>query len=284
MNLAVINHQAKRLIVVLIPMLLFAVIYDSMRYYPNYLFNDIDVEGVYRLECMLFGVESPDGIITPCEFFNQNNTPILDFLSGVFYLLWVPLPVVFGLYLFFTGRRRIAFEFYTAFLIVNIVGFCGYYIHPSSPPWYVINYGFEPVLNTPGNVGGFARFDDLIGFPLFHSIYGKNANVFAAIPSLHSAYNPIALYYACKVWKADKKTRFGTTKPSIIGISLWIVVLTLVSVGIWWAAVYSTHHYIIDVILGIITTIVGIALVEGVIFRLHAIDTSITQISDWLNS
>ena len=37
--------------------------------------------------------------------------------------------------------------------------FAGYYIHPAAPPWYAINYGFEPVLNTPGNVAGLGRFD-----------------------------------------------------------------------------------------------------------------------------
>mgnify|MGYP000674192654 CR=1 FL=1 len=48
-----------------------------------------------------------------------------------------------------------------------------------------MNYGFEPVLNTPGNVAGLGRFDELLGCSVFHSIYGRNANVFAAVPSLH---------------------------------------------------------------------------------------------------
>lgn len=59
-----------------------------------------------------------------------------------------------------------------------------------------MNYGFEPVLNTPGNVAGLGRFDELLGCSVFHSIYGRNANVFAAVPSLHAAYMVVAVAYA----------------------------------------------------------------------------------------
>ena len=37
------------------------------------------------------------------------------------------------------------------------------YIHPAAPPWYAMNYGFEPILDTPGNVAGLGRFDELLG-------------------------------------------------------------------------------------------------------------------------
>jgi hypothetical protein len=82
------------------------------------------------------------------------------------------------------------------FLLVNLIGFAGYYIHPAAPPWYAMNYGFEPILDTPGNVAGLGRFDELLGCSIFNSIYGRNANVFAAVPSLHAAYMVVALAYA----------------------------------------------------------------------------------------
>jgi len=217
-----------------------------MRYFPNYLFNSIDVEGVYNLEKDLFGFIS-DGIrVTPNEYFRTHHIAFLDILSGLFYLCWVPLPIFYTIWLDATGYKGLAFRMACAFLFVNLVGFCGYYIHPAAPPWYVMQYGFDLKFNTPGNVAGFENFDSLLGINLFHSIYSGNANVFAAIPSLHAAYCPVALYYATKV----KNNR------------TWIAILTFVSVGIWFSAVYSGHHYIIDVLLGILTTIVGIALFE----------------------
>uniref|UniRef100_UPI0035A02F6F phosphatase PAP2 family protein n=1 Tax=Prevotella heparinolytica TaxID=28113 RepID=UPI0035A02F6F len=120
------------------------------------------------------------------------------------------------------------------------------YIHPAAPPWYVMNYGFDPVLDTPGNVAGLRRFDELLGWAVFDSIYGRNANVFAAVPSLHAAYMVVTLVYAiinrCRKWL----------------IALFAVIMA----GIWWTAVYSGHHYLIDVLLGILCAMLGILFFE----------------------
>lgn len=256
-----------RFIVAMMPFALFGIIYFSMKYYPNYLFNDIDTEGVYNLEKTLFGISTESGVLTPNEYYNLHNCAVGDILSGIFYLLWVPLPVIYCIYLFFSGQQSLSFRFATAFLIVNLVGFAVYYIYPASPPWYVIKYGFEPVLNTPGDVAGFERFDSLFGINLFHSIYGKNANVFAAIPSLHSAYNLVALIYAMKA-----RRNYG-----------WIAVLSVVTAGIWWAAVYSCHHYIIDVTLGILCAIVGVVLFESLLLRIPIIKSFYRKTGNWMS-
>ncbi len=78
------------------------------------------------------------------------------------------------------------------------------------------------------------------------SFYGRNANVFAAVPSLHAAYMVVALAYA--VMDRSKK---------------WLIALfAVIMVGIWWTAVYSGHHYLIDVMLGISCALLGIFVFE----------------------
>jgi hypothetical protein len=240
-----------KLVMAMMPFILFGLIYDSMRYYPNYLFGDIDIRGIYETEKALFGIGDGADRLTPNEWFTLHARPALDVLAGICYLCWVPLPVAFGFYLFFSGRRREAFHFAAAFLFVNLIGFIGYYIHPAAPPWYVEKFGFEPIFNTGGDTAGLGRFDALVGYPVFGSIYVNNSNVFAAVPSLHAAYCPIACFYALRTRQ----------------LPVWSAVLALVAVGIWWTAVYSGHHYTIDVLLGIATTIVGLALFEGCISR-----------------
>ena len=47
--------------------------------------------------------------------------------------------------------------------------------------------------------------------------------------------------------------------------------------GIWWTAVYSTHHYIIDVLLGILTTIVAVAVLEVCILRNAAVGKALKK-------
>ena len=73
-------------------------------------------------------------------------------MAGLFYLCWVPVPLAFALCLYFRGRYSVYLRFSIAFLVVNLIGFCGYYIHPAAPPWYALDYGFTPVLHTPGNM------------------------------------------------------------------------------------------------------------------------------------
>lgn len=245
------SPASRKLAVGLLPFILFGISYDYMRVYPNYEVNPIDVEGLYKLEKSLFGISHEGNILTPCEFFAIHNCQIADFFAGIFYLCWVPVPVAFGLWLYFKDRS-LYLRYSMVFLFVNLIGFAGYYIHPAAPPWYAINYGFEVLLNTPGNVAGLGRFDSLTGLSIFDSIYGRNANVFAAVPSLHAAYMVVALVYAI------------IKKCNAFVIALFAIIMA----GIWATAVYSSHHYIIDVILGIGCALLGILVFEKVLMKL----------------
>lgn len=235
----------------LTPWLVFACSYDGMRLLPNYEVNPIDTRGIYEAEKSLFGIGTAAGTLIPGEWFNLHNCAFADFMAGFFYLCWVPVPLGFAIYLYLKGKREMYLRFSLAFLFVNLVGFVGYYIHPAAPPWYVIEHGFTPVLNTPGSVAGLGRFDSLVGAPVFHSIYCNNSNVFAAVPSLHAAYMLVATIYAI-ISRQSK---------------LCIGIFAFICMGIWWTAVYSTHHYIIDVLLGILTTIVVLLILERLLLR-----------------
>lgn len=245
------GKTTRKLAVALLPFVIFGVSYDWMRVWPNYEVNPIDVRGLYEAEKSLFGIHTDGQTLIPCEYFALHHCSVADFMAGIFYLCWVPVPIAFGLWLYFKGKRNLYLRFSMVFLLVNLIGFAGYYIHPAAPPWYAMNYGFEPVLSTPGNVAGLGRFDELLGITVFEGIYGRNANVFAAVPSLHAAYMVVALAYAimgrCRRWL--------------------IAVFAFIMVGIWWTAVYSGHHYLIDVSLGIGCALLGILAFEQGLMR-----------------
>ena len=240
------GKSTRKLAVGLLPFFIFGISYDWMRVYPNYEVNPIDVRNLYDLEKFLFGIEENGTLLIPCEYFALHHSVIADILAGFFYLCWVPVPIAFGLWLYLKKDRRVYRRFSIGFLLVNLIGFAGYYIHPAAPPWYAINYGFEAILNTPGNTAALGRFDELVGLPIFDSLYSRNSNVFAAIPSLHAAYMVVAFYYALV-----KKCH-----PAIITI------FAVLMCGIWFTAVYSSHHYIIDVLLGITCALLGILFFE----------------------
>ena len=250
------NGVTRRLVIALVPFFLFGISYDWMNILPNYEVNPVDVAGLYNTEKSLFGITVAQAeVLTPNEFFAIHHAPFMDFLAGIFYLCWVPLPIVYGLYLYFSGRRGAYLHFAIAFLLVNLLGFGLYYVHPAAPPWYVALHGFEAVPGTPGDVAGLGRWDDMTGLGIFNALYARNSNVFAAMPSLHSAYTLIAFVYSLR-------------SRSPLG---WRIALGVVTLGIWFTAVYTSHHYILDVLGGIATTLVGIAIFEYGLMKIPAV-------------
>ncbi len=221
------------------------ILFDYMKAFPNYNYNTVHIRSLYELEKSIFGINSGLVKLTPNEFWIQHQHPFLDVMSGLFYLTWIPLPLSLAGYLFFKNRPQF-FNFAFTFLLVNLIGFVIYYLYPAAPPWYSQQYGFKFIANTPGNTAGLSRFDSFFNVGIFKSIYAKSSNVFAAMPSLHSSYPLIALYYAVK-----SKINLGVTV--LIGITL---------PGIWFAAVYTSHHYVLDVLAGISCAIVGILIVR----------------------
>jgi len=241
-----LNKESRKLAAALLPFLIFGISYDWMRVFPNYAVNTVDVESLYNMEKSLFGIIDNGSRQIPSEYFMTHQHPVADFLAGIFYLGWIPIPIGFSIYLYLKKKKDVFLRFALVFLFTNIIGFSFYYIYPAAPPWYAMKYGFDPITTTPGNMAGLSRFDELIHYPLFESLYGRNSNVFAAFPSLHSSYLLVTLYYSIR----------GKSPVAIT------TVIGLFMVGIWGTAIYTGHHYVIDVLAGILCALGGIFLFE----------------------
>jgi inositol phosphorylceramide synthase catalytic subunit len=244
-----INRETRKFILAFSAFVVFGIIYDIMKAYPNYLINPVDVAPLYYFDKSLFGINVEGKLLTLNEFFTTNHNLFLDMLSGLFYINWIPVPLAFGVWLYFKNKQQFLY-FSLAFLLVNLIGFCIYYIHPAAPPWYVAKYGFDIHLGTQGEMAGLARVDELIGIKLFGFIYSRNSNVFAALPSLHCAYPVVVLFFALKNNTPVMKLLFG-----------------LFMIGIWFSAVYSGHHYVTDVILGVLCATLGIIIFQMILLR-----------------
>jgi hypothetical protein len=218
------------------------IIFDYMKAFPNYTVSPVHMADLYNFEKHLFGINYKGLLLTPNEYWKLNSTTPLDIIAGIFYICWIPVPLSFAAFLFFKSRREFL-SFALTFLVVNLLGFVIYYSYPAAPPWYIQEHGFIFHAATPGNTGGLARFDHYFNVHIFQSIYEKGSNVFAAMPSLHSAYPVIVIYYGLK-------NRLGFIN----------IILATVMVGIWLTAIYTSHHYILDVLAGICVAIAGINL------------------------
>lgn len=222
--------------------IIYWIIFDYMKAFPNYLFGAVHIESLYKAEKHLFGIHNNGTVLTPNEYWLHHTTPFLDVAAGLFYLCWVPVPLLFAGFLFFRNREQF-FNFSWTFLLINIIGFIGYYCYPAAPPWYVQQHGFTFHASTPGNTAGLARFDNYFGVTIFQSLYAKGSNVFAAMPSLHSSYPLLVLYYG-------GRNKLGWAS----------IVFAVIAAGIWFSAVYTSHHYMLDVIAGIMCAFLGISI------------------------
>ena len=220
------------------------IVFDYMKAFPNYRYNTVHIADLYNLEKHLFGIHFHGSLLTPNEYWRLNGNTFLDVMGGIFYLCWIPVPLGFAAYLFFKSKRQFL-NFSLTFVLINLIGFMIYYLYPAAPPWYVQYHGFHFEAATRGNSAGLAKFDHFIRVPVFKSLYAKGSNVFAAMPSLHSSYPVVVLYYGIK-------NRLGPVN----------LVFAVVMLGIWFTAVYASHHYVLDVLAGIGCATMGIILFE----------------------
>jgi hypothetical protein len=235
-----ISSATRKFIIGFSIFIVYWIIFDYMKAFPNYNYNTVHIADLYNFEKKLFGINFNGKLLTPNEYWRVNGNTFLDVTAGIFYLCWIPVPLAFAAFLFFKNKKQFLY-FSLTFVLVNFLGFIVYYLYPAAPPWYVQYHGFDFHAATRGNTAGLVKFDNYFHAGIFKSIYSKGSNVFAAMPSLHSSYPVVVLYYGLK-------NRLG-----IINIFFAIVML-----GIWSTAVYASHHYILDVLAGIVCAFMGI--------------------------
>ncbi|MBI4403057.1 MAG: phosphatase PAP2 family protein [Deltaproteobacteria bacterium] len=250
--------RVRRFLCFIFPLILTAVIYDSQRYYADFIRGPIHVSEPYRFDKYFFGVRADQGILTPNEWFQLHTHPVLDFFTGLAYLIFVPVFVGCAAYFqFWLGRKgtqkqsaeyikKVAPQVMWAFFWVNMIGYSTYYWYAASPPWYAALYGFGSArTDIPANLAGCVRFDQLIGFAVFEQWYGRSADVHGAIPSLHIAYPLQAVLYAF---------HFGALR--ILTLLFFLLMC--------FSAVYLNHHYVLDILWG---SAYAVAVVGVILYR-----------------
>ena len=239
------TSMTRKLGVCFTPLFIYLICYSSLKILHDYNPFPIHNKGLYDMEVKLFGVKLDGLKVSLCEFFNQHVNLLSDIIAGSFYITWAPFPILFGLWAFYKKRRKLVFNFWLAFLTINIFGFIIYIVLPAAPPWYYLKYGAEIIQDLGGEAAGLARFDQLIGFGLYEGMYSQGTNTFGALPSMHAAFPMVLSYYSFRY----KNKIFS----SIFLISM---------VSIWFGAIYSNHHYLIDVLMGMSCAIIGIFLTD----------------------
>jgi membrane-associated phospholipid phosphatase len=121
------------------------------------------------------------------------------------------------------------------------------YIYPTAPPWLFSDLPPE---------AKFYKVDEILSTKLFHGIYGLNKIICGAFPSMHVEWPSIIALN-------------GVVSP-YFGITYVLWIMT--------AAIYSDHHWISDVLIGLCIAVLSVWLsklyVKDIIFEVKIIDTS----------
>ncbi len=250
--LVVGGEGTRRFFLGLLPFLLYGVVYDLTHLTePLVRYLHVHVAEPYRFDRALFGIHTAAGVLTPNEVFARHHWPAVDLVTGLAYIVFIYWVLVFAAWLGLFRRdeagRRLLARFGWTFLLMNLVGFATYYVYPAAPPWYVAEYGFGPAnMAARASPAAAIRWDELTGIHYFAAFYGRSADVFGAIPSLHASYPLLVFLYGREL----RKTWYD--------VSTFLFFLL-----VCFSAVYLQHHYVLDLLVGILYALVAWAVDEA---------------------
>ncbi|HVD65888.1 MAG TPA: phosphatase PAP2 family protein [Gaiellaceae bacterium] len=161
-----------------------------------------------------------------------------DYFVWLVYVSYFLATYVVAAILWFVARDR--FRRYVVMVsVVAMMGFATYALFPAAPPWMASELGeLAPTTRSIGIIWSHIPIGN------FDNLYEKGANYsnqVAAVPSLHAAYT---LLVTLILWPL--------VKPR------WArVVLALYPVAMAFALVYTAEHYLVDILLGWVYTLIA---------------------------
>jgi len=176
----------------------------------------------------------------PHQIISRYTSPLLDTMAAIPYLVHFLLVLLYPPYCYLNRKRLGSLEPTLRSMwcggIVCALSVLTQLFFPTAPPWFNESavYNAQGMLvSSAFNEAGFQRVDAQYGHLLFHEMYSKSPITFGSFPSLHVAFPTVILMNGSWIdWK------FGLFHVCLIS----------------WAALYSHHHYLIDVIGGFMLT------------------------------
>jgi inositol phosphorylceramide synthase catalytic subunit len=242
------SRKTQQITAALYPGVLVALASDAIRFVIPIFVTPGRVHGcdLRDLELKLFAV-APN--MTPGDWLQQHTSPFWDVIFAVPYAAFLYVVPLYALYLYVKDRERMAFYLW-AFAIAHLIGFALWLIVPAAPPWYIRLYGCAIDVKAAANAAGLLRVDDLFGITYFKQFYGRAANAFGAMPSLHVVFPLVGLLTALG------KATWRTLPVHVLYASAMMV-----------ASVYLDHHWILDGLAGVLVAVAAVYIAAKMLGR-----------------
>ena len=217
-----------RFIVLFYPVVFLIAIFDSLHMVLPYINNNIYDEALANIDLWLFG-------FNPTVAIESIINPYLTEFMYYLYFFYFPMPF-FVLWYLFKNKKFVELDKSMFFLFITYYGsYLLYFAVPALGPRY-----YEPIVSLQTIPLDGLFFTEYIR----DSINYLENNKFDAFPSLHTA---ISLTTLIIVGKYRKK---------------WLYFFVPVIIGIFISLVYCRYHYFIDIVAGVIWTLICFWIVE----------------------
>lgn len=209
------------------PVFVWLITWYSSRFLPPSWRPSISVSLLPTLESVLYGANISD-ILT------RFTHPILDILAWFPYgVVHFTFPFVVAIFLWLFRSKHSLHLWARTFGYMNLIGVVIQIFLPCSAPWYELIYGLTPAnYSMKGSPGGLARIDALFHSQAYTVGFTNSPLVFGAFPSLHAGNATLEALFLSHFF--PQTTRFIWAYAGIL----------------YWATMYLTHHYLIDVVGG----------------------------------
>ncbi|KAI0694054.1 PAP2-domain-containing protein [Cytidiella melzeri] len=209
------------------PIFSYLLAFYSNRFIPASFRPGVSVVVLPTLESVLYGANI-SSILT------RFTHPILDIMA------WIPygvghyiIPFVVAAFLWLFRPKEALHQWARIFGYVNMIGVLTQILLPTAPPWYEVVHGLTPAnYGMHGSPGGLLRIDRLFGGNGYTAAFTNSPLPFGAFPSLHAGCGTLEALFISHFF------------PSMTHYA-WTYVAVL-----FWATMYMTHHYLIDVVGG----------------------------------
>lgn len=210
-----------------VPVLSWVLSWYCAKFIPEAYRPSISVILLPTLESVLYGANISD-ILT------RYTTRPLDVIAwlpyGVFHFAF---PVIVAILLYLFRSKPVLHLWGKVFGYTNLFGVFVQILFPCAPPWYEVIHGLTPAnYGMKGSPGGLARIDELFGGSGYTVGFSNSPVIFGAFPSLHAGNATLEALFISHFF--PKMTKFAWGYAGVL----------------YWATMYLTHHYLIDVVGG----------------------------------
>ncbi|KAK7028311.1 acidPPc domain-containing protein [Favolaschia claudopus] len=210
-----------------IPIFAWLLIFFCSRYIPKPWRPRIKVSLLPTVETVLYGANISD-ILT------RFTHPVLDIVA------WLPygfghfaLPFFVAAFVWLFRPKEVLHLWARIFGYLNWTGVFIQIVFPCAAPWYEVIHGLTPAnYAMRGSPGGLLRIDRLFHGNGYTVGFSGAPVVFGAFPSLHAASATLEALFISHFF--PQATRFAWGYAGVL----------------YWATMYLSHHYLIDVVAG----------------------------------